>query len=56
MNGQKTKKNEVSKPEINSRDDFLKWRDAILEKYEKDKIDYLKEMHIFLGYDDKDNQ
>ena len=36
--------------EFKDKDQFLKWREKILENYEQSKIDYKKEMNQLFGY------
>ena len=39
--------------EFKDKEQFLKWREKILENYEQSKLDYKEEMKKLFGYDEE---
>ena len=48
-NNQHLKQIEIEEYDFQSRDEFLKWREKILEQYERNKQEYFKEVDNMLG-------
>ncbi len=38
---------------IKDRDEYLKWREKILQQYEESKVEYQNELKHLLGYDER---
>lgn len=48
-NNQHLKQIEIEECDFQSRDEFLKWREKILEQYERNKQEYFKEVDSMLS-------
>ena len=48
-----SKSTNITDLKFKDKEEFLKWREKILENYEQSKIDYQKEMSELFGYDDE---
>ena len=41
---------------LTNKEDFLKWREEIIQRYEQNKIKYAQETRELLGYDEEEDE